>query len=97
MTTQDAQLLINNTISAIKPIDGKAMEGAARRMDGLLKPPGSLGRLEELAVRLAGIQGVEQPVSDSSLCLVYAADHGVVTEAVSTAPQSVSSATAKPG
>jgi len=62
--------------------------GAQRHLDSLTKPPGSLGRLEELALRLAALRGgaprVEQPV-----IFTFAADHGVVAERVSAYPQSV--------
>src|SRR5205809_7058067 len=62
--------------------------GARRHLDHLTKPPGSLGRLEEIAVRLAVVRGgpprVERPV-----VFVFAADHGVVAEGVSAYPQIV--------
>jgi nicotinate-nucleotide--dimethylbenzimidazole phosphoribosyltransferase len=68
--------------------DQGAAEEARRHLDSLTKPPGSLGRLEELAVRLAAITGraprVEQPVG-----FVFAADHGVVAEGVSAYPTAV--------
>ena len=90
MTAIEAEQLIADTLTEIKALDGKAMEAAAARMDALLKPPGSLGRLEELGIKLAGIQGVEKPVADSKLSLVYAGDHGVTSEGVSASPQVVS-------
>ncbi len=61
---------------------------AQRHLDALTKPPGSLGRLEEIALRLARLRGtpprVERPVM-----FTFAADHGVVAEGVSAYPQSV--------
>jgi nicotinate-nucleotide--dimethylbenzimidazole phosphoribosyltransferase len=61
---------------------------ARRHLDALTKPPGSLGRLEDLAARLVALTGraprVEQPV-----VFTFAADHGVVAEGVSAYPQSV--------
>ena len=69
--------------------DEAAMTLARRRQDGLAKPPGSLGRLEELSVQLAGITGkVHNTVARKHL-LVFAADNGVVAEGISSAPQSV--------
>ena len=46
-----------DTIESIKSLDKEAMAKAISRQDALTKPPGSLGRLEELSVQLAGIQG----------------------------------------
>jgi nicotinate-nucleotide--dimethylbenzimidazole phosphoribosyltransferase len=48
--------LLPSTIEAIKPLDEAAMARARSRQDTLTKPPGSLGRLEELSTQLAGIQ-----------------------------------------
>lgn len=91
MTENEAVKLIEDTIPAIGPLNGKALETAAKRMDTLLKPPGSLGRLEELGIKLAGIQDTDQPIGSPKLSLVYAADHGVTSEAVSASPKVVSS------
>ncbi len=55
----------------------------------LTKPPGSLGRLEELAVRLAGMTGNPVPVVTHKVVFVLAADHGVVRQGVSAYPQAV--------
>ena len=81
--------VLERTIASIAPIDGGAKERAALRMNALLKPPGSLGRLEELGIILAGVQGREKPAADSKISLIYAADHGVVAEGVSLAPSTV--------
>lgn len=68
--------------------DGAAAAEVRRHLDALTKPRGSLGRLEELAVRLATVRGgaprIERPV-----VLTLAADHGVVAEGVSAYPQAV--------
>ena len=69
--------------------DAGAAERAARRQDGLTKPPGSLGRLEEIAVFLASWQGVEVPRIESPLCLVFAGNHGVAANGVSAYPAEV--------
>src|SRR5688572_27386515 len=77
-----------------KPLDAIAVphpaaEPAARRhLDQLTKPPGSLGRLEELAARLAGLRG-GPPRVERPHVFVFAADHGVVAEGVSAYPQVV--------
>ncbi|MCL8208878.1 MAG: nicotinate-nucleotide--dimethylbenzimidazole phosphoribosyltransferase [Actinomycetia bacterium] len=59
------------------------------RLDRLTKPPGSLGRLERLAVDLAGKLGTDRPEVDPALVLVFAGDHGVVEEGVSPYPPEV--------
>lgn len=59
------------------------------RLDGKTKPRGSLGRLEELAVRIATIVGAENPGGLEAAVVVAAADHGVADEGVSAYPQEV--------
>lgn len=80
---------VEEMLEQIRPLDEAAMERARRRQAQLAKPPGSLGRLEDLSVQMAGITGnVHNQVKHKHL-LVFAADNGVVTEGVSSAPQSV--------
>ena len=76
-------------IRQVAPPDGAAMEAARQRQAQLAKPPGSLGRLEELSVQLAGITGNVHNRIEKKHLLVFAADNGVVSEGVSSAPQSV--------
>lgn len=76
-------------IDAVKPLDKAAMEEARQYQEQLAKPPGSLGRLEELSVQLAGITGKIHNRIDRKHLLVFAADNGVVAENVASAPQSV--------
>jgi nicotinate-nucleotide--dimethylbenzimidazole phosphoribosyltransferase len=72
------------------PIPDAAVGDAARaRQAQLTKPPGSLGRLEELGVTLAALQGTQQPRVDQVWISVFAGDHGVVAEGVSAFPQAV--------
>lgn len=71
------------------PPDLMAADAARRRQDQLTKPRGSLGRLEEIAIRLAGLQGTPTPTVDPVQILLFAADHGVAAEGVSAFPQSV--------
>ena len=47
--------------ASIPPLDGNAMDAARQRQNRLTKPPGSLGRLEEIAVAVAGMTGVARP------------------------------------
>ncbi len=67
----------------------EATVAARARQTRLTKPPGSLGRLEDLAVQLAGLQGREKPTVASVWISVFAADHGVMAEGVSAFPQAV--------
>lgn len=80
---------LSELISAIGPLNEGAMAAARKRQARLAKPPGSLGRLEELSVRLAGITGQVHNRVEKKHLLVFAADNGVVEEGVSSAPQSV--------
>jgi nicotinate-nucleotide--dimethylbenzimidazole phosphoribosyltransferase len=70
-------------------IDAAATAGAEARQVELTKPPGSLGRLEQVAIRLAGMQGVGRPSLERIHITVFAADHGVAAEGVSAFPQEV--------
>ena len=80
---------LNDYLAKIRPLDEGAMEDARCRQAQLAKPPGSLGRLEELSVQLAGITGRVHNSMEKKHLLVFAADNGVVEEGVSSAPQSV--------
>jgi nicotinate-nucleotide--dimethylbenzimidazole phosphoribosyltransferase len=75
---------------AIVPADRASMEKARTRHGSLTKPPGSLGRLEDLGIRLAGIAGrCPPPVPSRKSVILFAADHGVVAQGVSAFPQEV--------
>ena len=76
-------------LDSIQPLDEAAMAKARERQAQLAKPPGSLGRLEDLSVQLAGITGSVHNKIEKKHLLVFAADNGVVEEGVSSAPQSV--------
>ena len=73
----------------IPPIDAAAARAAAERQRILTKPPGSLGRLEDVACRLAGIQGSALPTVSNRWIVIAAADHGVTGDSVSAYPQEV--------
>ena len=68
------------------------LERARTRQQELTKPPGSLGLLEDVAVRLAGIQASDRPVSRPAAALLFASDHPVARHGVSAYPQSVTAA-----
>ena len=78
------------SIETIWGADLAVMEEARAYNDGLIKPLGALGRLEELAVRLAGITGQIKPKIEKPAVVVMAADNGVYAEGVTTAPQEFS-------
>ncbi|MFC1911663.1 nicotinate-nucleotide--dimethylbenzimidazole phosphoribosyltransferase [Chloroflexota bacterium] len=80
---------LTRTIEMIKPLDKEAAVKAQARQDILTKPQGSLGRLEELSVQLAGIQGEPLPRIKNKAIMVMAGDHGVVAEKVGNWPQEV--------
>lgn len=73
----------------IKATDERIRERVQNRLDSLTKPPGSLGRLEELAKQLAQIQGTDLPRAAKKLVVVMAADHGICEEGVSAYPSAV--------
>ena len=76
-------------LNSIEALDREAMELARRREDSLAKPPGSLGRLEDIAVQLSGISGNLHNNADKSCIVIMCSDNGVVEEGVSSAPQFV--------
>jgi nicotinate-nucleotide--dimethylbenzimidazole phosphoribosyltransferase len=80
---------LDRIIEAIIPLDLAAVEAAGRHLDQLTKPPGSLGKLEDVARQLAGIQGVTVPEIGKKAVIVMAADHGVCEEGVSAYPSEV--------
>jgi nicotinate-nucleotide--dimethylbenzimidazole phosphoribosyltransferase len=81
--------MLDQAIAAIEPLDEAAMAAARAHQDDLTKPPGSLGRLEEVAVQLAGIRRRDGEPLGPCAVLVCAADHGVVASGVSAYPAEV--------
>ena len=83
-------------ITNIEPVDDDAMSRAKAREDSLAKPPESLGKLEDMAVKLAGIRGIsgeedKDPLGPGCI-IVFCADNGVTLQGVSSAPQTVTRA-----
>ena len=76
----------------VKAVDKTHEQKALARQQQLTKPPGSLGQLENLAVKIASLQASEIPDLTHVHITVYAADHGVMAEGVSAFPQSVTAA-----
>jgi nicotinate-nucleotide--dimethylbenzimidazole phosphoribosyltransferase len=75
--------------SQIKPVDPEWTARAQERLDSLTKPPGSLGKLEELAARYVAIREEMFPRLEIKRVVVFAGDHGVMAEGVSAFPQEV--------
>jgi nicotinate-nucleotide--dimethylbenzimidazole phosphoribosyltransferase len=73
----------------IAPPDERLRAEVRAMIDGKTKPPGSLGRIEALALQLALAQGTARPAADPARLLIFAADHGLVAEGVSAWPQAV--------
>ena len=70
-------------------VDADAMARAEARQGNLTKPPGALGRLEDLSIKLAGIFGTERPAIGEKAVIIAAGDHGVVAQGVTAYPQEV--------
>lgn len=69
--------------------DEASADAVARALDLKTKPPGSLGQIEALAIRMAAAQGTAAPATDPAHLLIFAGDHGLVAEGVSAWPQEV--------
>ena len=80
---------LSEILDRIGPADSAAMRRAAARQRTLTKPPGSLGRLEDVSIQVAGILGTERPVFRGKAVIVAAGDHGVVAQGVTGYPQAV--------
>ena len=82
--------LMKKTIRGIGTLNSDAMKKAQERLDYLLKPPGSLGRLEDIARQLAGITGEIKNIIRDKAIIVMAGDNGVIEERVSSFPKEIS-------
>jgi nicotinate-nucleotide--dimethylbenzimidazole phosphoribosyltransferase len=80
---------LDRVLERIGPADADARAEAARALDAKTKPRGSLGRLEEVAQRIAGIRHTATPGCLGGAVVVAAGDHGVASEGVSAYPQEV--------
>ncbi|MBE9525282.1 MAG: nicotinate-nucleotide--dimethylbenzimidazole phosphoribosyltransferase [Chloroflexi bacterium] len=81
--------MLEQIIARIQDLDQEALAAAKARQKTLTKPPGSLGRLEELSIQLAGVSGKPIPSIKDKVIITMAGDHGVVAEGVSAYPQEV--------
>ncbi|WP_294234221.1 nicotinate-nucleotide--dimethylbenzimidazole phosphoribosyltransferase [uncultured Sphingomonas sp.] len=76
-------------LASLSQPDQAARDAATARQGQLTKPPGSLGRLEEIAIFMAGWQGVERPRIARGRAIIFAGNHGVVARGVSAFPPEV--------
>ncbi|WP_202968502.1 nicotinate-nucleotide--dimethylbenzimidazole phosphoribosyltransferase [Pseudonocardia sp. HH130629-09] len=82
--------LLESTVEAVAPVDEAARAAARDRLDRMTKPRGALGRVEDVAVALAGIAGAEvPPVPSPAAVAIFAGDHGVHAQGVTPWPQEV--------
>lgn len=80
---------LSQILNKIEPADKNIIELARKRQDSLTKPRGSLGKLEDVSIRIAGMRRCITSTFDNKAIVVMAADHGVVAEGISAYPQSV--------
>lgn len=81
--------LLKRTLENIKPTSKIVKEEAKKRLDDLAKPIGSLGKLEDIAIKLSGITGNITNSLDKKCTIVMAADNGIYEEGVSACPQNI--------
>lgn len=84
-----SEAVLEALIASVVPTDASYEEAAWTRLDSLTKPPRSLGRLEEIAARVARIQRTDRPSAEGKAVLLMAGDHGVVAEGIAPYPQEV--------
>lgn len=80
---------LSRVLTSIQPIHAIAKKEALQRLDSLAKPLGSLGKLEDIAAQIAGIQGTVHPAIHKKCTIVMSSDHGIVEENIACAPQEV--------
>src|SRR3978361_2294185 len=80
---------MNDTLPRPEPLDRSMTAALQHVIDTKTKPPGSLGRLEELALQLGRIQRALKPRIERPMVIVFAGDHGIAAEGVSPYPQEV--------
>ncbi|MBO4912384.1 MAG: nicotinate-nucleotide--dimethylbenzimidazole phosphoribosyltransferase [Butyrivibrio sp.] len=92
--TVNTENIIKNYIDAVRKADSEAKDKAKKYVDALIKPPRSLGKLEDIAVKLSGITGAVKNKVSGKKILVFCADNGVTDEGVASAPISVTASQA---
>lgn len=80
---------LKKIIDGIEDVDKEVIEKALNRVNDLAKPPKSLGELENIAVKFAGITGKVKNTIDKKAIIIFSADNGIVEEGVASTPQIV--------
>ncbi|WP_312653641.1 nicotinate-nucleotide--dimethylbenzimidazole phosphoribosyltransferase [Aminipila sp.] len=80
---------LDEVLKGIKGADEKAVDEAQKHMDSLIKPLGSLGKLETMAVKMAGITGKVNNSVEKKCSIVMVADNGICAEGVAGTPQDI--------
>ncbi|MGB5824628.1 MAG: nicotinate-nucleotide--dimethylbenzimidazole phosphoribosyltransferase [Proteocatella sp.] len=83
------QALLTSAIQKIQPVSQEYISMAQQRQNSLAKPPGSLGKLEDISIKLAGIYKSEFYQTSPKVIIAYGCDHGIYEEGISEQPQSV--------
>lgn len=86
---EENEKLIEDTLNKIKKTDEKYRKIAKKRQDSLVKPPGALGKLEDITIKLAGIFESEFYDISPKTIIAFGADHGIYEEGISNQPQEV--------
>ncbi|MDO4270830.1 MAG: nicotinate-nucleotide--dimethylbenzimidazole phosphoribosyltransferase [Eubacteriales bacterium] len=86
---------LQQTIAAVRPIDGESVEAARRRFSQIAIPLGSLGLLEDAVLQLAGVRRTARPAIDKRAAVVFCADNGVVARGVTQCGQEITAVVAE--
>lgn len=89
MSENSNSLAYKSGMEGVKPLDATTMASAQKHMDSLIKPLGSLGRLEEISIQIAGITGKVHNNPAKKCIIVMAADNGICEEGVSSSPKEI--------
>ena len=81
--------LLQKTVQSIQPLDATTMIMAQKEIDYCLKPPGSLGKLEDIARKIAGIRGQVHNSINKKAIIIMMADNGVYSEGIAMYPQDI--------
>lgn len=81
--------ILENTVNNIDSLDKTSIEQAKKRLDRLIKPKGSLGKMEDICIQLAGIHKSKYFDTSKKVVIAFGADHGVYEEGVAPDPQSI--------
>ena len=81
--------ILENIVNSIDSLDETSIEQAKKRLDRLIKPKGSLGKMEDICIQLAGIHKSKYFDTSKKIVIAFGADHGVYEEGVAPDPQSI--------